>query len=1048
MVLNDLHRDRLLSHYGIDLNHPAIKQMVDGDMLASVDQAKARDLLDQDVPSGGILIRYPGSENFTIRLDQAKKGDDGRERKYLRPIGAKNELYTPPGTDILKSNEIWVTEGELKALRSSIDGLPVVALSGIWNWRDGQAKDDLAGLIADLDCDWNGKSFVLIYDSDIKTTHPAYPAFQRLADVLYAHGARRVKVITLPEIKDLKKAGIDDFLNKLNGAAVSKIESLIKISPYIVPGALGHQRFIDELKKRNENDPELSIDIELATKALILAGKEADARGLLSSFHLNTDRQRAYISDAKHYAKSRKSDEEKDITASISQNLKYGLFRDQVNREIIKVWFEDEKGISKAEYVYSDSSRFTKWIVDQIEKSYGKTPDKSLIDRIKSSITAQFLYSQREVIVSHRFLKVDETIFYSLNDKSNHILQITAKGVEILSSDADKTVVFINPPQSLAQPMPDLSTPPSGLDLLFSEGLVNITDPEDQMMYKVILAASLASDGPRHIICFHGEAGAGKSSAADLIKRLLDPEKALRQKMPSSQDGRKSLFNNRDVVLLDNLTNAPEWMLNDLCLASTGGHDVDRKLYTDSDEVLIDLHKLVIITGINPIGSWRSDFIERCVVFQLKRIGVVVDETAIWQRFEELRPKIFGALINTVKEALKILPEISKTNLTRISTGSRFGEACARAMGYKPNEFMNALKNRQKSAKIQMAYTDSVSKALLLFMEGVDSFKGTYSDLHRELGYMVCDEERRMRSWPKNGAALSRKVNTIKDVLQTAGLQISEDRDQRRGIIITKTGLPENADASAAPQRESQVESCQETAMSVGDVSSNAMDGITEIADCNNQGAPSPSDALDAKTVFSLPYRENFVEGNNNSIIKSANIASSRPRRPIQPEHIDSSMKSSKTMSSNCVLNGSSIGARCKQIGISAIAGSSAGELGDIKGDNAGSVNSDGKTPITLESRRAGGLDSCAACGNEFPAHLASFFHGFKGPVCRKCSVRLNTDKSAKKSHPRDDAEMLFYYRWLKRLSNEESDKLLREFESKANASALSFKEAIHSESC
>ena len=1051
MGLSEAHQKRLLDRYGIDPAHPSIKKMVDDGLLASVDQATAESLLGQDVPSGGILIKYPGSENFTIRLDLSKKGEDGRERKYLRASGAKNLLYVPPGLDVGKLDDIWLTEGELKALRASLEGLPVIALSGVWNWRDGQAKDDLAGLIPDLDRDWGGKNFVLIYDSDIKPAHAAYLAFPRLADVLYAHGARRVKIITLPEIKDLKKAGLDDFINRLGENALSRLRDIIKAAPYIVPAELGYQRFVEQLRLRSERDPDIGTDIELATKALLVAGKEAEAQDLLKSFNtINTERRRAFISDAKRYAKAKKAEEEEAQTTALSKKLRYQLCQDQVNQEVIKICYKDRDGSERAEYTYSDSSKLKKWIIDQVEQITGKTPDRNLVDKIKSSITAQYLHTQTELAVGRRFLKIDGIIYYNLNDAENRVLQITADGIKILSNGSGPEVAFVNPSQALAQTMPDLTARPSDLGLLFSEGLVNITDPTDQMVYKVLLASSLATDGPRYIACFHGEAGAGKSSVAEVIKRLLDPEKASRQKVPSSPDGRKSLFNNRDVVLLDNVTSLPEWMLNDLCLASTGGHDVDRKLYTDSDEVLIDLHKLVVLTGVNPVGSWRSDFVDRCIVFKLKRIDRVQDETAIWRRFEELRPRLFGAIVNIAKEALKILPQIQETDLTRISTGSRFGEACARALGYAPNEFMNVLKMRHKTAHILTASTDTVGEALLAFMQDRPSFEGTYSDLHRELSYLVADDARRQRSWPKNSQSLSRKINQILPSLRAAGIDIEDDPDSRRGIIITNKELAKNEAQQLA-------EAASETDESKGDLSmpgkeaiSDALDGITKIASSNNRDAAIASDAMDAMTHSLLPYKKILKGGNKISTIKNGDNASMRPLRPGESQHSDFSRTQLKSIASNCV--------RKDAIDLGKVAPSqSKKDLDKVKGadfpksTSIGEPKSNGVKKMNFElnekkAKNPGSLmlinkqETCALCEHSFPGYQPSyFFFGPKGPVCSQCAAALENDPASKKAYPKDDAGMLFHFGWLERLSTEDSERITVEIEQKATDCAMRF---------
>jgi len=55
-----------------------------------------------------------------------------------------NRLYIPPTLDpkLLAdpTQPLWITEGEKKSLKATQEGLPCLALSGVWSWR--QKLDD------------------------------------------------------------------------------------------------------------------------------------------------------------------------------------------------------------------------------------------------------------------------------------------------------------------------------------------------------------------------------------------------------------------------------------------------------------------------------------------------------------------------------------------------------------------------------------------------------------------------------------------------------------------------------------------------------------------------------------------------------------------------------------------------------------------------------------------------------------------------------------------------------------------------------------------
>lgn len=261
-MLSEAHISRLENRYGIC--HEKVHDLAKMGVLCSVGQEEIKNLLGRECEGGGILIRYPCAEEmFAIRLDvpRPRKDKSGKVQKYDRPAGLPPRLFVPPGLDIQNMEEIWITEGELKALAGWAHGLPVCGLAGVYNWRRDVDESDpelaaakLAGpggkapdpeaLIDDLRRDWSGKKVALIYDSDINQNHPAWPAFPRLAEQLYALGAPEVKVVTLPHVEPGKeedagaKTGLDDYIRRRAAEgydAAAELRELVRQAPEWVP---------------------------------------------------------------------------------------------------------------------------------------------------------------------------------------------------------------------------------------------------------------------------------------------------------------------------------------------------------------------------------------------------------------------------------------------------------------------------------------------------------------------------------------------------------------------------------------------------------------------------------------------------------------------------------------------------------------------------------------------------------------------------------------------------------------------------------------------
>lgn len=102
-----------------------------------------------------------------------------------------------------------ITEGELKAAKACKEGFPTVGLGGVYNWRS--RKLGLEWLPSLELIDWRRRATYICFDSDFHTNPDICKALTQLADALQTRGAF-VHLVNLPQLADLKKVGLDDFL--------------------------------------------------------------------------------------------------------------------------------------------------------------------------------------------------------------------------------------------------------------------------------------------------------------------------------------------------------------------------------------------------------------------------------------------------------------------------------------------------------------------------------------------------------------------------------------------------------------------------------------------------------------------------------------------------------------------------------------------------------------------------------------------------------------------------------------------------------------------
>jgi hypothetical protein len=176
----------------------------------------------------GMVIPYPsengGPSYARVRIDNP--GLDGK--RYRSPKDSRNRLYIPPTLDrkLLAdpTAPLYITEGEKKALKAVQEGLPCIALSGVWSWRATVGKDGTKGPLPEFDgLVLRGRVVFIVYDSDLATNEKVQRAEAALADELRRRGAT-VSRIPLPAGPDGAKVGLDDYLVTHSVEAFCSIE--------------------------------------------------------------------------------------------------------------------------------------------------------------------------------------------------------------------------------------------------------------------------------------------------------------------------------------------------------------------------------------------------------------------------------------------------------------------------------------------------------------------------------------------------------------------------------------------------------------------------------------------------------------------------------------------------------------------------------------------------------------------------------------------------------------------------------------------------------
>ena len=279
------------------------------------------------------------------------------------------------------------------------------------------------------------------------------------------------------------------------------------------------------------------------------------------------------------------------------------------------------------------SRAFNRWLRRLYRDSSGRGATQEALTHSVENLDAEAARAgQRRVHM--RTASHDGRLYIDLGDDSWRVVKVDAGGWRILNNPAE--VRFRRTPTTKPLPVPAKGVPREGINAL--RDFLNISEG-DFVLCVAWLLASLRDTGPYPLLVLTGEQGSAKSTAARLLRSLVDPARPPTRGMPRDERDTVIAARNRLVLALDNLSGLPTWLSDTLCRLSTGEGFLTRALYTDDAEVVFEAIRPVILTGIeNP--SVRGDLADRSIIVRLAPIADTArrTESELMEAFEEVRP--------------------------------------------------------------------------------------------------------------------------------------------------------------------------------------------------------------------------------------------------------------------------------------------------------------------------------------------------------------------------------------------------------------------------
>ena len=276
---------------------------------------------------------------------------------------------------------------------------------------------------------------------------------------------------------------------------------------------------------------------------------------------------------------------------------------------------------------------------------------------------------------------------------------------------------------------------------------INVGSDENWMLCLAWLVAALRPTGPYPILVLQGEQGSAKSTMGKILRRIADPAVAPVRTPPRSDRDLVIAASNSWIVAYDNLSGIQHWLSDALCRLATGGGFSTRELYTDSDEVIFNAMRPVILNGIDHLTE-RADLAERALILHLPRISPSErkDEQKLYADFERDLPQITGALYSALSLALSRIKDVQIDTKPRMADFALWAAAAAPGLfGFTPEMFLLAYRGNRAEAVQETLEGDSVAATVLEWFEGCRA-KG-YNFLGGELQTAIATSRIRRQRW-------------------------------------------------------------------------------------------------------------------------------------------------------------------------------------------------------------------------------------------------------------------------------------------------------------
>ena len=347
-----------------------------------------------------------------------------------------------------------------------------------------------------------------------------------------------------------------------------------------------------------------------------------------------------------------------------------------------------------------NSLQYRQLLTGDYYRNFNDVPDEKSLNQAIALLAARAIYDGKQRDVSTRIRNGFGSIFVDLADDDGRSVIIGRNGWKMHQK----------PYFTRNNGMMELPEPTEGT-LRDLRPFVNL-DNDQWLLLQMFLVSSLRPQGPFWILALNGRQGSGKSLLSRVIQKLIDPQTVHSQKLFTNERDLAISASNRHLLVYDNLSNITARQSDDLCRVSTGDGLSTRKLYTDTEEILLQSSNPVVINGITNLIE-RPDLESRSLQLTLPVLNSRKSEEQFWDEFDEAWAGILGGLYEAVSVAFQRRDQIVVNENVRMLDPYKWALAAEPALDCEQGDVQRVYEGRTQRQHVQLLNSDPLASAIV-----------------------------------------------------------------------------------------------------------------------------------------------------------------------------------------------------------------------------------------------------------------------------------------------------------------------------------------------